>query len=59
MLYFGRKWLTGQVYRHLACEGSQSTPEAIADVMEKLERSRDNGITAVEASRQHVKNEMI
>ena len=59
MLYFGRKWLTGQTYHHLACQGSQSTPEAIAQVMEQLEHSRDHAIAAVEAGRQHVKHEIV
>jgi len=40
-LYFGRKWLTGEVYRSLSVEGSQLTPDLInAQLKATLEQLR-------------------
>ncbi|MHC4568698.1 MAG: glycosyltransferase family 2 protein, partial [Planctomycetota bacterium] len=36
MLYFGRKWLTGGLYRELAAEGDNCTPEVIDTIMNQL-----------------------
>jgi tetratricopeptide (TPR) repeat protein len=36
MLYFGRKWLTGGLYRELAAEGKNCTAEAIDVIMNQL-----------------------
>jgi len=36
MLYFGRKWLTGGLYREMAAEGDNCTPEAIDTIMNQL-----------------------
>jgi len=36
MLYFGRKWLTGGLYRELAAEGDKCTPEVIDAIMNQL-----------------------
>ena len=37
MLYFGRKWLTGGLYRSLAAEGARLPSEAALQIMEQLE----------------------
>jgi len=36
MLYFGRKWLTGGLYRELAAEGKNCTAEAVDMIMNQL-----------------------
>ncbi len=46
MLYFGRKWLTGGLYREMAAEGKNCTPEAIDTVMNQLARAADDHKTA-------------
>jgi GT2 family glycosyltransferase len=40
MIYFGRKWLTGEVYRELSHEGARLTPEIVAGVMGELRRTK-------------------
>ncbi len=40
MIYFGRKWLTGDVYRELSHEGAKLTPEIIAGIMGELRRTK-------------------
>ena len=37
MIYFGRKWLTGQLYKDLAYEGKSWTPERVKHIMAQLE----------------------
>jgi tetratricopeptide (TPR) repeat protein/GT2 family glycosyltransferase len=36
MIYFGKKWLTGKLYKEMAYEGEYYTPEIIDDIMNKL-----------------------
>ena len=36
MTYFGKKWLTGELYREMAYEGQHYTPEIIARFMNQL-----------------------
>ncbi|MBL7185327.1 MAG: tetratricopeptide repeat protein [Phycisphaerae bacterium] len=36
MLYFGKKWLTGELYRELSAEGKNCTPEAVETIMNQL-----------------------
>ena len=36
MTYFGKKWLTGELYKEIAHEGQYYTPEMIGDIMNKL-----------------------
>lgn len=36
MLYFGRKWLTGGLYRELSAEGPNCTPETVRATMSQL-----------------------
>ena len=36
MLYFGRKWLTGGLFRELSAEGENCTPEAVETIMSQL-----------------------
>ncbi len=43
MLYFGRKWLTGGLYRELAGPESLYAPEQTAEMMSALERIREQG----------------
>jgi len=40
MIYFGHKWLTGDVYRELSHEGAKLTPEIIAGIMGELRRTK-------------------
>jgi len=40
MIYFGRKWLTGEAYRELSHEGAKLTPEIIAGIMGELRRTK-------------------
>ena len=35
MIYFGKKWLTGDLYRHLAYEGKSCSPEIVAEIMDQ------------------------
>jgi GT2 family glycosyltransferase len=36
MIYFGRKWLSGELYREMAYEGKNYTPEIIDNIMNQL-----------------------
>jgi len=36
MLYFGKKWLTGRLYRELSAEGKDCSPQAIETIMNQL-----------------------
>jgi len=40
MIYFGRKWLTGDAYRELSHEDARLTPEVIAGIMNELRRTK-------------------
>lgn len=40
MLYFGRKWLTGEMYRDLAPEAATLTPGKICTIMSKLQETK-------------------
>jgi GT2 family glycosyltransferase len=40
MIYFGRKWLTGEVYRNLSHQGANLTPETTADIMDELRQTK-------------------
>jgi len=40
MLYFGRKWLTGELYKQLACEGKNCTPQVVDTIMTQLREAR-------------------
>ena len=40
MLYFGKKWLTGEVYKKLSCEGQNCTTETIDSIMTQLENAK-------------------
>ncbi|UCF15771.1 MAG: tetratricopeptide repeat protein [Phycisphaerales bacterium] len=42
MLYFGRKWLTGGLYRELAAEGENCTAEAVDMIMNQLAQAADD-----------------
>lgn len=38
MIYFGQKWLTGQLYEQLACDGENFTAEMIDKIMSELKK---------------------
>ena len=40
MIYFGKKWLTGDLYKKLAWDGNNFTPGKVAEVMNLLENSK-------------------
>ena len=40
MIYFGKKWLTGDLYKRLACDGNEFSPRKIAETMNRLENSK-------------------
>jgi GT2 family glycosyltransferase len=40
MIYFGNKWLTGDLYKKLAYDGNDFTPLRIAKIMNRLENSK-------------------
>jgi GT2 family glycosyltransferase len=40
MIYFGRKWLTGEVYRDLSHEGTDLTRETTAGIMDELRQTK-------------------
>lgn len=40
MIYFGRKWLTGEAYQGLSYEGAKLTPEIIAGAMDELKHTQ-------------------
>jgi len=44
MLYFSRKWLTGDLYKKMAYEGPQLTPQRISELMQQLE----NGLKIID-----------
>lgn len=41
MIYFGRKWLTGELYRDMALEGHRLTLERASAIMEQLGQTKD------------------
>lgn len=41
MIYFGKKWLTGELFRELSYEGQDDTPETVSDIMNQLTEARD------------------
>jgi len=41
MIYFGKKWLTGELFRELSYEGQNNTPETVGDIMNQLMETRD------------------
>ena len=40
MLFFSKKWITGELYRLMAFEGKTLTPESAGALIQKLERAR-------------------
>lgn len=40
MIYFARKWLTGEAYRELSYEGSRLTPETINGIRDELRQTK-------------------
>ena len=42
MIHFGRKWLTGEMYKELSHEGGTLTPERIDYIMYELKQTRTN-----------------
>jgi tetratricopeptide (TPR) repeat protein/GT2 family glycosyltransferase len=42
MTYFGKKWLTGELYREMAYEGKSYTPEIIDNIMDQLRDAKSN-----------------
>lgn len=40
MLYFSKKWLTGDLYKRMAYEGSELTPERVDDLVRRLEAAK-------------------
>ncbi len=40
MIYFGQKWLTGELYKELAYEGKKFTTETINDIMSELKQAK-------------------
>ena len=40
MIYFGKKWLTGELYKEMAYEGNHYTPEIIEDYMNQLREAK-------------------
>jgi GT2 family glycosyltransferase len=47
MLYFGRKWLTGHLYKGLAHEGEKYTAEDVSDIVCELEKVKDELVNTV------------
>jgi len=39
LLYFSKKWLTGESFREMAYEGRQLTPEIIANLVSELKKA--------------------
>jgi len=39
MVYFGKKWLTGELYKELAYEGQYYAPEIIDNIMTQLRKA--------------------
>ena len=46
MLYFARKWLTGQLYRELALEGPNCTPQHVNQIVHRLQQCRYQAMAA-------------
>ncbi|MBN1816755.1 MAG: glycosyltransferase family 2 protein [Sedimentisphaerales bacterium] len=44
MMYFARKWLTGDVYRQLACPQEQSDPAAITKTLHRMQEAIEQAI---------------
>lgn len=40
MIYFGQKWLSGDLYKQLACDGEDFTTEKIEEIMPKLKEAK-------------------
>jgi GT2 family glycosyltransferase len=40
MVYFGEKWLTGELYRELAYEGQRYTPQIVDKIMKEMKEAR-------------------
>jgi GT2 family glycosyltransferase len=40
MTYFAKKWLTGQLYKQLSCEGRHYTPEMIDEMMARIRAAK-------------------
>jgi len=40
MIYFARKWLTGEIYRELSLEGATLTPEKTSTLMSELQQTQ-------------------
>lgn len=40
MIYFGKKWLTGDLYKKLAYDGDDFTSDKISEIMNRLENSK-------------------
>ena len=36
MTYFANKWLTGELYKRLSCEGKQYTPEMVTEMLARI-----------------------
>ena len=45
MIYFGKKWLTADLYKELAYEGETCTPEKINATLHQLETSKIEVLT--------------
>jgi tetratricopeptide (TPR) repeat protein/GT2 family glycosyltransferase len=41
MLYFGKKWLTGELFKELSYEGQNINPEMVGDIMNDLMETKD------------------
>ena len=42
MIYFGKKWLTGELYKEMAYEGNHYTQEIIEDYMNQLRKAKSS-----------------
>jgi hypothetical protein len=40
MIHFGRKWLSGELYKEMAYEGKNYTPEIIDNIMNQLKDAK-------------------
>jgi len=40
MIYFGKKWLTGELYKELAYEGKNCTPGIVNNIMAQLKKAK-------------------
>ncbi len=40
MIYFGKKWLTGDIYRELSHDGTKLAPEVVRGIMDGLRQTR-------------------